>query len=361
MKKIIIFVLVLFAVSLTGCTPRAADIGAKPMSSAQTSASAPADAGAKTVSAQVSSPPGSKAQISEPPDFADLDMLSADSGYAVTSGLKIVKTSDGGRSWTQISAMEGTDGAAAICTPDKKTLYAAAFTTAGITVERFADGGANFSATSIPLSTGDFDWGGSLSLSFVDPTHGYLLTSSFPAAGLMGRALYKTDDGRSWTKVADSSGAFSSFRGYTTGMAFGNLNTGFITCTYHGETAIPVYKTTDGGKSWSVLSLPLPQEYANSSDFYADVYPPCFLPGGGSKMELVFVQNGKHEVYFYDSTDGNTWRLGAASAVSPLDGPDGDKVITRFSFADSLRGFGLDATGELFVTEDGGAKWESLF
>lgn len=297
--------------------------------------------------------------------FIDLKMVTNRLGYAITKRFHVIKTSDGGESWTEIlkinSALEYSDEPA-LFAYDDKTVSIAFYTDSGIEVKKSIDGGKNWSISSIKMQTDSADsgYGGSLNLSFVDQSDGFLLTSGMPAAGLMGKALYKTSDGgNSWIYIGRSQNPdqeavnLKGINGYTTGMAFFHSDVGYITCTYHGQKELSVYKTVDGGKSWPAAGIPVPEKYASltyGKDYYADAYSPAVYGKDhkNAKMELDFRRNGECSVYLYSSDDGGTtWRIDGRSNL----------LMRKTCFVDSKNGFGLDRSGILYTSHDGGLTW----
>lgn len=144
--------------------------------------------------------------------------------------------------------------------------------------------------------------------------------------------------------------------GYPTGMTFSTPDAGFVTCSYSAYTYVLMFKTTDGGLTWKLWSVPLPPAYQNlkpAQDFYADAYPPVFF--GDHKNGVImldYVQDGKHVMQSYRTADGGgTWTLGPVS-----DNPD----VRTYSFIDATTGWGVDESGKLFTTTDGGATWTAI-
>jgi Uncharacterized protein related to plant photosystem II stability/assembly factor len=282
-------------------------------------------------------------------------MVTEKLGYALTSSSRLLKTENGGNSWVNLSAagsVAADSGTSTFCVLGDKIILIAADIDSGIEVKKSVDGGGSWTKSVIKCSSDDFDsgYGGNLSLNFVSQSDGFLLTESLPAGGLMSKVLYKTTDGGShWSRL----GKLTGINGYPTGMAFSDTGTGFITCTYHGQKEISVYRTADAGKSWHTVSLPLPEKYtfmSDGHDYYADAYPPSFFENG-AKMELCFCHNGEFTPIMYDSTDGGaTWRINGT----------GNRLMKQYCFFNEKKGFGLDESGTFYETKDGGATWQPV-
>lgn len=132
----------------------------------------------------------------------------------------------------------------------------------------------------------------------------WLLLTSDPAAGQMGKTLYKSDDnGKSWALVNDVSQVID---GYVTGVTFQDDKIGWIGSTQHGAALVPLYRTKDGGKSWSLQEIAIPAGYK-----YGNAYPPVFnekdTKQGALKIEFVSDRDTK-TIEFKTTDGGETWK-----------------------------------------------------
>lgn len=290
----------------------------------------------------------------------DINMVTDKIGYAITNNQQICKTNDGWVYETDLLSLKSSHnniGKPALFSFNATTIFTAIFTSSGIEIKKSTDSGKNWAETNIKMQTDSIDsgYGGNLAICFTDTTHGFLLSSSMPAGGIMGRVLYKTlDNGENWVSVNKSENSkkqLSQINGYTSGMTFFNSNIGIITCTYHGETNIPVYRTTDGGNSWSIVSVPIPKKFTSAKDrFYADAYSPSVFGTDRKnvKIELVFCCGNERYSYVYNSNDcGKSWKIGGIS----------NKILVKYSFINSENGFGTDENGQLYTTHNGGLTW----
>ncbi len=153
------------------------------------------------------------------------DFYSATVGLAV-GGSKIVKTSNSGVTWTQVTS--GTS----------QTLYDVQYITEltaiavgdNGTVLRTTDGGFLWTVISTPITNG---------LKGVDMAS----TTIGVAVGTSGKILRTTDSGLTWTSI--SSGTTATLYG----VAFATSSIGYVV----GSSGT-VLKTTDGGSTWSTLT-----------------------------------------------------------------------------------------------------------
>ena len=137
-------------------------------------------------------------------------------------------------------------------------------------------------------------------------------------AGNVGTLLFSSNGGQDWEQRSMLSGKFNWLRS----MQFIEERTGFLV----GDTIL--YKSIDGGKSWSII-------------FHNDILSAFFISGNtghalsGDKVYRTF--NG-----------GNTWSEQTLSSSFAL---------SKIGFADSLRGWILGYGGTFFQTLDGGMTW----
>lgn len=312
-----------------------------------------------------------RAVVTQPGDLSQITMIDSKDGWTLTKDDQIFRTGDGGATWKDVSIFQApmsgqTAPVIGACFLDKQTAFVA--TNSGtdslpkIVVYRTTNKGVTWTSASI---TTTLDWEkndvGGLEVSFPDASNGYVMITGTPGAGQMAKALYRTvDGGKTFALVGDitgmtnAAGTMSGIAGYPTGMTFSTPETGFVTCSYSAYTFVLMFKSTDAGKTWKLWSAPVPAAYQNlkpAQDFYADAYPPVFF--GVQKKDgilmLDYVQNGKHVMQSYQTTDGgSTWTLGPVS---------NDPNVKTYSFYSATTGWGVDQSGKLFTTTDGAATW----
>lgn len=197
---------------------------------------------------QKTSDGGKTWQDRTPPGFADLALdLGGENGYAGSFDLSALGTR---RCWVSFGS----------------SLHAKPV----IIVERTADGGQHWKRAVFPGAAE------SVVLQFLDTRHGFLLALGGPAAGLMQKDFYSTaDGGKTWTKGGSPSMLHCNY--YPTGMAFRSAREGWITGSNHGTPDVPLVRTTDGGRTWRVQTVDLPDRYAEG---YANTYSPRFFGPG---------------------------------------------------------------------------------
>ena len=323
--------------------------------------------------------PKRAAVMTQPQSFSQITLIDKNTGWALTKNGQILRTTNGGATWADVSISQTplpvqVPSTIGTCFLDGQTAFVA--TNAGtdnqpqIVVYRTSDKGSTWDSTNIVTKL-DWEKGdiGGVKISFADASNGYLMITGTPGAGQMAKSLYRTTDGgktfsfvRDITGMTDAAGTMNGIAGYPTGMTFSTPQTGYVTCFYSAYTFVLMFKTTDGGTTWKLWSLPVPAAYVNLSpanDFYADAYPPVFF-GDQKKNGVVmldYVQYytrkiGKRVMQSYRTADsGATWTLGPVS---------NDPNVKTYSFIDATTGWGLDQDGKVFTTTDGGATWVPL-
>jgi beta-lactamase regulating signal transducer with metallopeptidase domain len=164
----------------------------------------------------------------------------------------------------------------------------------------------------------------------------WILLTTGPAMGQMGKFLYQSvSNGKSWTMKGDLS---TTVDGYVTGINFRNDKEGWITASHHGDALIPLYRTQDGGNTWNLQEISIPQGYR-----YGNAYPPSFNPSNDliGSLKIEFVGDTKRDTLEYITKDGGeTWTPTQSKSSSTIDStdehqfslPDGYSVVETSSF-----------------------------
>ncbi len=183
--------------------------------------------------------------------LAGIDFVSATNGWVVaqldSGDFAILHTADAGRHWARQLAgptdgraeylrfFDGSHGVFVLLGP-RALLF------------QTRDGGITWSRQQVQEGGGYV-----LSASFVDATHGWLLTpsSADPGAGI--GELFRTADGAvSWVVLGQPAG--STDQPYR--VVFADSNRGWL---YSRSAGAYAYSTQDSGKTWQRVALPTPQ------------------------------------------------------------------------------------------------------
>lgn len=237
-------------------------------------------------------------------------------------------SSDGGQHWFDVSppALAGAvkkllvehreeelAGAVTLCPVDARRAWISnpLAGTQGVLLGYTGDAGQHWQQVAMPVATDR------AAISFLDELRGFVLCTSTPAAGLMDKKVYGTVDGGKHWQELNPPPATSC---YPTGTSFRSPVMGWITATYHGGDNAPLYLTKDGGKSWQLQKLNIPDDYRGG---YADTYPPVFI-GSEKRVGYLPVKLVRHDPkpghsawVNYETEDGGmTWHLPASGVQS---------------------------------------------
>ncbi len=307
---------------------------------------------------------------SEPLNF--VRMIDATQGWGIANR-SILRTENGGTSWSNVTPAEVETVASTIPAEglssfelkgaflDAQTAWIAAPGLDNITLFHTADGGRTWQTSDLVVSTvGQVYPIEITSFTFLNAQTGWLLRSTGMAAGQGFVELYQTQTGgASWRLVAEASPNASGGQtgsittgGQKTGASFRDTANGWLT-GYSAANAIYVYRTRDGGTTWSFQPLSVPGGYTAEGGS-AQSYPPAFFD---DKKGLMPIYLGKTRpgitLFFYMTTGGDSW-----SPTTPISSSTNDFV---WNWADSSHGFvAEEGTGILYSTSDGGKSWSKI-
>ncbi|MBE1445120.1 hypothetical protein [Paenibacillus sp. OAS669] len=252
-------------------------------------------------------------QQSQTGPIAYITGMGGNEGYGVSEG-KLMHTWDSGKSWE----LEEPDGVS-----EEDQLLKAEFQNpmTGFAFYRTASGQilvthptedgsgtrTGWETTPLPITEA---WEGSPDVTVQSNANyfdaSYVLVTSSPALGQMYKMLYKTSDrGKSWSQVGDIT---DKINGYPTGLSFRVPQEGWITATYHGPDTFPLFRTKDGGKTWSLQHVEIPDEF---KDGYANTLPPVFdIENNNHGLFIAEFVKGENRAYvLYESRDsGDSWQ-----------------------------------------------------
>jgi photosystem II stability/assembly factor-like uncharacterized protein len=287
-------------------------------------------------------------------DPDDPDTLIASSN----TGSGVIKSSDAGRTWNEISGPAGAGGLSpmnvfglAMDPLDKDTMYAG---TANGRIYVTHDGGATWSLLWHYTDTDDAIW-----TLEVDPSdRDRLFAGMGDYTGCDGRIYRSEDRGLTWQKVLDVDPANDWDNGFVSSLAFDPINPNTLYATTGigdwcggGSPGNPnpvgfgIWKSTNGGDSWFPINSGLAD--LTVSHLVVDPSSPKTLYAGVGCVDDDISLSGN----VFKSTDGGAnWQM--------LDGVSPDAPITRLALHpdDPQQVYAL-GYGGVFHSEDGGTTW----
>lgn len=284
-------------------------------------------------------------------------------GYLQLADRTVLRTADGGRTWSRRTAPP--DGAGSPITSVTDT----AFTTAsdGValgrdgSILRTTDGAATWAPATQPAGTQ------ALAFDFPTALVGYAIGATYAGPGL----VKTTDGGATWTAVPGlpAGQLFNTIRcsDADTCLVVGGNTVGstVIRLTGGGTTLTPVSAIPDGVFQYGGLAAAGasrlvaigPGSRILASPDLGTTWTPVSRQLTGIYRTLVATSATDAEAFgpsgaLARTTDGGqTWL--AAGVPSTAD-------IVSVSFPDAVNGFVLNAAGDLFATDNGATSWQSL-
>ncbi len=335
------------------------------------------------------------APLVQAPELIKIQFLTPRDGWGVTA-TQIVRTNDGGVTWYDVTPPEiGETGYNVdwfIMDNDHVWLQLADnanYPNAGFQY-RTTDGGVTWDKIDTPYSGAH--------VSFFDPNDGWALADLGVGAGSNAVAIYQTTDGgATWIQkfTNDPNRPSSSDSIPLSGLKFGltplNMQTAWVYGVVYASGSPYIFRTDDGGATWSPVTLTLPEggadaelsveevSFANENTIFlimrntadatsTSIYistdsgstwslTPTSIPDGGfvsfiSPSELVFYNRAQ----FYVTRDAaKTW------TIIPPEIKFGDS-FSGMDFVNADTGYVLSLNSDtnhtsLYRTDDGGATW----
>lgn len=302
--------------------------------------------------------------------FFPTKMVTASTGWSWVDPSELLRTTDGGAHWTDVTPPPLPDRIVSYTEPyfvlDATHAWIAqsgqgAAGSAGpyITTSRTSDGGKTWQDGSSIRAVPAF---GALphaarenqlrlfpQLFFIDRNHGWLLlpTQGASPTDYSMPTLYSTDDGGVHWKIR-SSVAWTVQAPITTRqtMVFSSLTTGWIL-----DTEQSLLVTRDGGVNWQIQPLPITLDGGGGIGT-----PKFFDPQHG--LIIASASSASPVVLLVTSDGGNTWRVRSVAGelqfyVDFVDANHGWVIAASATDFDAVPGVALP----LYRTDDGGLTW----
>jgi photosystem II stability/assembly factor-like uncharacterized protein len=298
----------------------------------------------------------------------------ATTGWARTTTNLILHTSDGGKSWQDVtppypagSTIEGLPGFSAFSFLNG--------TMAWVTIVekqqpdwaipsvlfRTSDGGHTWQKTMLPPSEL-----GATHVQFVNAKDGWILASYIPqwfGAAEHVDLFRSTDGGQTWSTVARAGSLpkILPLVGVKSGMGWASATTGWVVGGFGSEdveNTVWLYRTQDGGVSWHPQSLPLPFK---QSPLALQTQPPVFFSATEGLLPVIFYNVHKRQFIIkdigfavYATHDGGaTWSRSTLLSMTGSAWP--------WDFLTMQQGWVVGANDTtLDETSDGGQHWTPI-
>lgn len=252
----------------------------------------------------------------QPISLAAIQMSDTSHGWGIESTGHLVRTGDGGWTWTDLSPVQMPfDPQGFFAFNDQTVWVVPAQLEVTNVVWSTRDGGTTWQASQ-PIQLGDVHYS-PLGLQFPDARHGWLLLLASDGAQGSRVLLYKSSDaGANWSPVStlNDSQMQSYLPATNTSMVFFDGQTGWLGGWWGKDDPNQwlVLKTVDGGTHWGTDEIPLPKLNALA----CDGRPIVNLPAGSLAVEMscTIPKDPKylfHHVYYLSTATAPVWRTWA--------------------------------------------------
>lgn len=257
-------------------------------------------------------PPTIDAPAVESPSMFEVQFLNELDGWGMTES-QIVRTNDGGTTWHNVTPPELAEAGSTITTfvldQDHAWIQQPDFNNYpnnGLQY-RTADGGLTWTVASTPFSEG--------TLRFLDAKNGWMLSSLGVGAGSNAVAVFQTTDGgATWTQTYTNdptlpkAGDSLPLGGLKAGIVPINMETAWVGGVIYTSGTIYLYRTDDGGQTWSEVNPPLPPGAANF-EFTIDRDQIKFFSSKDGFLVVRMSGEATQTAVYATNDAGNTWTL----------------------------------------------------
>jgi photosystem II stability/assembly factor-like uncharacterized protein len=340
-------------------------------------------------------PPAITAPRVDAPELLEIHFLNELDGWGVTESW-IVRTNDGGITWYNMTPPDVEEMGSTVETfiLDKDHAWIQKpdfnnFPNNGL-LYHTADGGLNWIISSTPFSGGD--------LSFLDDNNGWMLADLGVGAGSNAVAVFQTrDGGATWTQTYTNdpnnpeAGDSLPLGGIKADLVPLDMQTAWVGGVVYAPGTVYLYRTNDGGRTWTQVPLELPPD-AENFELGIDEDQMYFVSASDGFLTLRMAGDATQTAVYVTNDGGETWKLtptlipnaGASDFMSAAEAviyngeqfyvtrdaartwvtvtPDivfGDSFATM-DFVNPNNGWIITLANEhrsLYRTHDGGATW----
>ena len=246
------------------------------------------------------------------PAFVDIQFLNELDAWGVTE-TQVIRTNDGGSTWYNVTPPDVTETGYTVGTFILDNTHAWVqkpdfnnFPNNGL-LYRTTDGGLTWTISSTSFSGGD--------LNFIDVNNGWMLADLGVGAGSNAVAVFQTTDGgATWTQTYTNdpnnpeAGDSLPLGGLKSDLVPRNMQTAWVTGVIYAPGTAYLYRTDDGGHSWSQVALPLPAGSENS-ELSIDRDQMQFVSPDDGFLVVRMAGDATLSVVYITGDGGNTWTL----------------------------------------------------
>lgn len=249
-----------------------------------------------------------EAPLVDAPSIIFIDMLDEVYGWGVTE-TEVVSTNDGGVTWYNVTPPGLLDIGYSVFTDFLDASHAWVQTVDpnnypnGGTIYRTTDGGLTWEAFETPFSAGDME--------FLDENNGWMMADLGVGAGSMAIAIFQTTDGgatwmRTYTNDPSIEGAGDSLPlgGIKVMMVPLDMDTAWVGGVVYSSGSTYLFRTDDGGKTWSQVTMMLPA-IAQSSELTIEQVK--FLSPTQGFLAIRLTSTTQETIVFTTKDGGETW------------------------------------------------------
>jgi photosystem II stability/assembly factor-like uncharacterized protein len=284
-----------------------------------------------------------------------LHMIDPTTGWALSEHA-VLRTTDGGLQWKNVTppnTLLTRESIADFHTASLAWVATPQANGAMTQVLRTIDGGQTWQQSTIPAVY-------LKQITFIDSQHGWILTGWGARGGAAEAvAVFRTGDGgKTWSNVSSALPASTDtpppghlpFGGRKSGIHFLNMSTGWITGTVGANDLTWLYVSHDGGSTWYQQSLTRPPGVPSAQ---LSLGSPTFFSATDGILPVIFSDfvtgSGIATDIYVTHDEGTTWK-----STTPLPTAPG-----TVDFVDMQHGWATDGM-ILYRTSDGGQHWTKL-